>query len=105
MNIPDFPGRKMPEKTILNKIDDMLYYDAILKKVPPFTTTRERQLLIFSEVLKSGVIPAPVAAEMMLTLSDMPHKEELIMKLQQFYAEQQQMAQQQAMGAMPPPAM
>ena len=105
MNIPDFPGRKMPEKTILNKIDDMLYYDVILKKVPPFNTIRERQLLIFSEVLKSGVIPAPVAAEMMLSLSDMPHKEELIMKLQQFYAEQQQMAQQQATGAMPPPAM
>jgi hypothetical protein len=105
MNIPDFPGRKKPERTILNKIEDILYYDVVLKKVPPFTTTRERQLLIFSEVLKANVIPAPVAAEMMLTLSDMPHKEDLIMKLQQFYAEQQQIAQQAAQGAMPPPQM
>lgn len=105
MQIPDFPGRKMPEKTILNKIEDILYYDVILKKVPPFTTTRERQLLIFSEVLKANVIPAPVAAEMMLTLSDMPHKEELIMKLQQFYAEQQQLAQQAAQAAVPAPQM
>lgn len=81
---------------ILNKIEDTLYYDVILKKVAPFSTQRERMLSIFSEVLKAGVIPAPVAAKLMLTLSDAPHKEDLILEIENFYKEQQQMAAQQA---------
>ena len=85
---------------IFNAIEDTLYYDVILKRVPPFNTMRERQLTIFAEVLKSNVIPAPVAAKMMLSLSDMPNKEDLILELENFYQAQ---AQAQApQGAGPP---
>lgn len=83
---------------IFNAIEDTLYYDVILKRVPPFNTMRERQLTIFAEVLKSNVIPAPVAAKMMLSLSDMPNKEDLILELENFYQAQAQQAQQQAAG-------
>ena len=78
---------------IFNAIEDTLYYDVILKRVPPFNTMRERQLTIFAEVLKSNVIPAPVAAKMMLSLSDMPNKEDLILELENFYQAQAQAAQ------------
>lgn len=89
---------------IFNKIEDTLNYDVILKKVPPFNTMRERQLLIFSEVLKSGVIPAEVAAKIMLTLSDAPGKEDLIMQVENFYKEQKAaQAQAAQMAAMSPP--
>lgn len=81
---------------ILNKIDDTLYYDVILKKTPPFNSMRERMLQIFSEVLKSNVIPPPIAAKMMLLLSDMPNKEDLILELENFY--------KQAAAAQQPPA-
>ncbi len=78
---------------IFNAIEDTLYYDVILKRVAPFNTMRERQLTIFAEVLKSNVIPAPVAAKMMLSLSDMPNKEDLILELENFYQAQAQQAQ------------
>ncbi len=80
--------------SVLNEIGETLAYDVILKKVPPFNTLRERQLLIFSEILKANVIPAPVAAKLVLQLSDMPGKEELIMELENFYKEQQAAAMQ-----------
>jgi len=75
---------------ILNKIDDTLYYDVILKKVPPFNSMRDRMLTIFSEILKSNVIPAPIAGKMMIMLSDMPNKEDLILELENFYQAQAQ---------------
>lgn len=83
--------------TILNKIEDTLYYDVNLKKVPPFNSMRERQLTIFAEILKSNVIPAPIAGKMMVMLSDMPNKEDLILELENFYQ-----AQAQAAGAVQP---
>lgn len=79
--------------TILNKIEDTLYYDVILKKVPPFNSMRDRMLTIFAEVLKSNVIPAPIAGKMMLLLSDMPNKQDLILELENFYNAQQQAVQ------------
>lgn len=85
---------------IFNAIEDTLYYDVILKRVAPFNTMRERQLTIFAEVLKSNVIPAPVAAKMMLSLSDMPNKEDLILELENFYqAQAAQAAQAQPVAA------
>lgn len=94
------------EERLLNKIDSMLYYDCILKRVPPFNSIRERQLQIFSEVFKTGVIPAEIAGEIMLLLSDLPNRQDILMRLQNVY--QQQAMQQQAMaeaaaqtGAMP----
>lgn len=90
-------------ETILNKIDDTLYYDVNLKKVPPFNSMRERQLTIFAEIMKSQVIPAPIAGKMMVMLSDMPNKEDLILELENYFK-----AQAQAAGAQPnnpnPPA-
>ena len=77
---------------ILNKIEDTLYYDVILKKVPPFNSMRDRQLTIFSEILKSNVIPPPIAGKMMIMLSDMPNKEDLILELENFYQAQAQAA-------------
>jgi len=89
----------MPQKdeagnvvSVLNKIEDTLYYDVILKKVPPFNSMRDRQLTIFSEILKSNVIPAPIAGKMMIMLSDMPNKEDLILELENFYQAQAQAA-------------
>lgn len=84
-----------PTGNILNRIEDTLYYDVLLKKVPPFNATRDRQLTIFAEVLKSNVIPAPIAGKMMLMLSDMPGKQDLILELENFY-------QSQAQAALPP---
>ena len=92
-------GLMKSNSTIFNKIEDTLYYDVTLKEVPPFDSMRERQLSIFAEVLKSNVIPAPIAAKMMLTLADMPGKEDIIFELDNFY---QQGAAQAA--AVPPPA-
>jgi hypothetical protein len=85
------------EERLLNKIDNTLYYDCILKRVPPFNSIRERQLQIFSEVFKTGVIPAEIAGEIMLLLSDLPNRQEILMRLQNIY--QQQSLQQQAMAA------
>lgn len=83
--------------TIFNNIEDTLDYDVVLKKVPPFNTMRERMLSIFSEVLKSGVIPPPVAAKLLLQLSDIPNKEDTIMEVENFYQKQMQ-----AQAQMPP---
>ena len=85
-----------PQERILNQIDRTLYYDCILKRVPMFNSIRERQLQIFSEVFKTGVIPAEIAGEIMLLLSDLPNRQEILMRLQGIY--QQQAQQQQAMA-------
>ena len=87
-NLPEKDEFGNPTGTILNKIDDTLYYDVILKKVPPFNSMRDRMLTIFSEILKSNVIPAPIAGKMMIMLSDMPNKEDLILELENFYQAQ-----------------
>lgn len=89
-NVPETDENGNPTGGILNKIEDTLYYDVILKKVPPFNSMRDRMLTIFAEVLKSNVIPAPIAGKMMLLLSDMPNKQDLILELENFYAAQQQ---------------
>ncbi len=80
---------------IFPKIEDTLFYDVILKKTPPFNSMRERMLTIFSEVMKTGVIPPQVAAKMLLSLADIPNKEDFIREIEQIYNMQQQ--QQQAM--------
>ena len=84
------------QKSIFNKIGDILYYDVILKRVAPFTNLRERQMQIFSEVLKTGTLPAEIAGKIMLELSDLPNKQDLVMQMQDIQAQQQQMAQMQA---------
>ena len=92
-------GFEKPQMGIFNEIEDTLYYDVTLKEVPPFNSMRERQLSIFAEVLKSNVIPAHIAAKMLLTLADMPGKEDIIFELENFYQQQQA-----AQAATPPGA-
>jgi hypothetical protein len=77
------------ERYVFNKIDNILYYDVILKRVPPFTNIKERQMQIFSEVLKTGVLPAEIAGKIMLSLSDLPNKEDLLLEMQNVMLEQQ----------------
>ena len=102
-NVPERDDNGKPTGNILFKIEDTLYYDVNLKKVPPFNSMRERQLTIFAEIMKSQVIPAPIAGKMMVMLSDMPNKEDLILELENYFK-----AQAQAAGAQPnnpnPPA-
>lgn len=103
-NVPERDEQGNLTGGVLNKIEDSLYYDVILKKVPPFNAMRDRQLTIFAEVLKSNVIPAPIAGKMMLMLSDMPNKQDLILELENFYQGQAQ-AQASAPGAPVPQEM
>jgi hypothetical protein len=44
---------------------------------------------IFSEVLKTGVLPAEIAGKIMLSLSDLPNKEDLLLEMQNVMLEQQ----------------
>ena len=91
-NVPERDDNGKPTGNILFKIEDTLYYDVNLKKVPPFNSMRDRQLTIFSEILKSNVIPPPIAGKMMVMLSDMPNKEDLILEIENFYQAQAQAA-------------
>lgn len=90
-NEPQPPGGN----GVLHKIDDTLDYDVILKKVAPYDSIRDRQLTIFSEVLKSGVIPQEIAAEILLSLADIPNREEILRRIQEFAMQKTDMAQQQ----------
>lgn len=85
---------------VLNKIDNILYYDVILKRVAPFTNLKERQMQIFAEVLKTGTLPAEIAGKIMLELSDLPNKQDLIMQMQGIQQQQQQIAAMQAQAQM-----
>lgn len=88
------------EEKILHKIDDIIYYDVILKRVAPFTNLKERQMQIFAEVLKTGTLPAEIAGKIMLELSDLPNKQDLIMQMQGIQQQQQQIAAMQAQAQM-----
>jgi hypothetical protein len=90
------PGTGEVQERILNKIENILYYDVILKRVAPFTNLKERQMQIFSEVLKTGTLPPEIAGKIMLELSDLPDKQDLIMQMQGIQQQQQQIAAMQA---------
>lgn len=95
-NVPEVdPQTGEPTGGLLHRIDDTLDYDVIMKRVPPFTSIRERQLTIFSEVLKAGVLPPELSAQVLLELSDIPNKEEILRKSQMMMQQQQDMASQQ----------
>jgi hypothetical protein len=84
------PETGEPQRNILQKIENILFYDVILKRVPPFTTIKERQMQIFAEVLKTGTLPAEIAGKIMLGLSDLPNKQDLLFEMENIVAEQQQ---------------
>lgn len=94
------PATGAVQKKILNKIDNIIYYDVVLKRVAPFTTLKERQMQIFAEVLKTGTLPPEISGKIMLELSDLPNKQDLIMQLQNTQQIQAQMAQMQAQAAL-----
>lgn len=98
------PATGEVQESILNKIDDIIYYDVILKRVSPFTNLKERQMQIFAEVLKTGTLPAEIAGKIMLELSDLPNKQDLIMQMQDIQGQQQQIAAMQAQAEMVSPA-
>lgn len=77
----------------VHRIEDTIDYDVILKKVDRFDSIRDRQLTIFSEIMKSGVLPAEVASEILISLADIPNKEEILRTTQMLQAQQAQMAQ------------
>lgn len=83
---------------VFNDIDDTLKYDVVLKKVPPFNSLRDRMLTIFSEIVKSGIFPPEIAGKIVLSLVDMPNKEDILFELEQRQRalEQQAVAQQGA---------
>lgn len=83
------------EKVNLFNISQALSYDIILQKVPPFSTIREREMQIFSEVAKTGILPPQFVGEVLLTLSDLPNKHELLEKMKQGIAQMQAAAAQQ----------
>jgi hypothetical protein len=94
------PATGQVQESILNKIEDIIYYDVILKRVAPFTNLKERQMQIFAEVLKTGTLPAEIAGKIMLELSDLPNKQDLIMQMQDIQGQQQQIAAMQAQAEM-----
>lgn len=94
------PATGEVQERILNKIENILYYDVILKRVSPFTNLKERQMQIFAEVLKTGTLPAEIAGKIMLELSDLPDKQDLIMQMQGIQQQQQQLAAMQAQAEM-----
>jgi hypothetical protein len=55
---------------------------------------------IFAEVLKTGTLPAEIAGKIMLELSDLPNKQDLIMQMQDVQGQQRQIAAMQAQAEM-----
>lgn len=105
-NVPEQhidPATGEIKRGMLYKIENILYYDVILKRVPPFNSIKERQMQIFAEVLKTGTLPAEIAGKIMLGLSDIPNKEDLLFEMQGIMEEQKQaqaaMAQAQMLSA------
>jgi len=92
--VPDETGESY---TLRNKINDILEYDVVFKAEPLHTTTRQLQLQMFSEIAKSIALPPELVWETWISLSDMPNKEDVILKGQQLMAQQQ--AQQNAVAA------
>ncbi len=82
-------GTKQP----LNKIDDILRYDVLLKPVPAFTTTRQNNMMIFGEVLKTQMLPPEIAGEIIVELSDLPNKQDILYRMQKMFEVQRQAAQ------------
>ena len=94
------PATGEVEEKILNKIENILYYDVILKRVAPFTNLKERQMQIFAEVLKTGTLPPEISGKIMLELSDLPNKQDLIMQMQDVQSQQRELAAMQAQAEM-----
>lgn len=84
----------------LNKIEDILKYDVVLKPVPAFSTVRQNTMQIWSEIGKTGALPPLFIGKVMLELSDLPDKAQRVYELEQLVGEQQAKEQAQAKAEM-----
>jgi len=62
---------------VFNQINDVLNYDVVLRRVAPFSTTRERMVNMCVELGKTGVLPPEFIGEMVLNFGDIPNANEL----------------------------
>ncbi len=69
-------------------IDETLRYDVELKPAQPFTTTRQLTMTTFAEVAKTGVIPPEIVGEIMVELSDLPNKRDILYRMQKMFSAQ-----------------
>lgn len=104
LNKPE--GMTDQNKPVLaNEIGDILRYDVVLKPVPAFSVTRQNTMQMFAEVAKSGVLPPNVVGEVLIELSDLPNKQNLIWRMEQgLQAQAQAAADQAAMDNGTPPS-
>jgi len=78
------------------QMDDILRYDVVVDQTPAYSTVKQLKLRFVTEMAKSGALPAPVASRMLLELSDMPDKHELIQQTEEFYKQQAELQAQEA---------
>lgn len=82
----------------LRDIKDILRFDVILTRVAPFSSIRERQLAMFTELAKSGVVPPEIVGRVTLNLMDIPHKQDIIAQMDSLYQQQAQLANAQKLA-------
>jgi len=79
-------------------MEEALRFDVVLRPVQAFNTVRQNTLSTVAEMAKAGAIPPPVASEIAIDLIDIPFKQELKARVQQYFEQQQalELASQQA---------
>lgn len=82
-------------REVKREIKDIMRYDLVLDVVPQFDTVRQNQLQSITEVVKTGAIPPQIAGEIIVQLADLPDKQALLEKLQQYFSQQQALLAQQ----------
>jgi len=99
-NFIELNGERQDEETgkmvKINQIDDLLHFDVVLKEVEQFNTVKQLQLSQVVEAAKGGIIPPEIASQLIITLSDMPGKQELLQQTAIFFERQRQ---EQALAA------
>lgn len=89
---------------LTNEIEDMLNYDVFFKKSAPFSTVRDRQMQLFSEVFKTGVFPPQIASKLMVLWSeDIPNKGAILAEIESYFQQQQLLATEQMQQKTQPP--
>jgi len=82
-------------REVKREIKDIMRYDLVIEVAPQFDTVRQNQLQNIAEVAKTGVIPAPIASEIIVQLADLPDKQALLEKMQQYFSQQEALLAQQ----------
>jgi hypothetical protein len=87
-------------ENILYNIENILRYDVVLRPVAAYNSVRQNTMTSIVEAAKSGALPAPIAAKLIIELVDIPDKQRIIQELEQFQKQQEQLAQQQMQAEM-----